>query len=172
MPLQPFQNFRPDLAFEECRFLSFEGEDDGNSIPAGQFAFMEWYCDEPDCDCRRMLLTVMQPDNPEPLATISYGFDRSSEMAGPFLDPFLPQSDYAEEMLEFARDVLLTDPNYVARCQRHYQMVKECVGGGRVKTLTKSLTREEAQARIGVLKAQRKQRRAEEKRASGRKRPR
>ena len=64
-------------------------------LPEGTYGLVESFCPDPGCDCRRVMLNVVGKELPERgyLATISYGFDRDEEMAGPFLDPLNPQSE-------------------------------------------------------------------------------
>jgi len=33
-------------------------------MPVGHYAFVEFYCEEEDCDCRRVLLQVWKSDRP------------------------------------------------------------------------------------------------------------
>jgi hypothetical protein len=71
------------------------------------------------------MLNIAEEKDPDRfLACISYGFDRNEEMAGPFLDPMNPQSEYAEPLLELVERTVLSDPRYVARLERHYALVK------------------------------------------------
>lgn len=74
--------------------------------------------------------------------------------------------------MEFTRDFLLQDEDYVERCQRHYQMVKAAVGAPVRKKVAAVRTPAEARARIAQTKADRKQRRKAEKRAARRNWPR
>lgn len=124
MYLVPFLIVEPELAVKETRVLtlleSFRG------VPAGSYGLIEFYCPDPKCDCRRVLLNVAEENQPgEFVASIGYGFDREEETAGPFLDPLNPQSPYAEELLELLRLRILSDPSYVARLERHYHLVKQ-----------------------------------------------
>ena len=125
MNLVQFHTFYPELAERETRTLTTFGQ---GSLPADTYGLVESYCDDPDCDCRRVMLNVVSKKHPERgyLASISYGFDREGEMAGPFLDPLNPQSEFAEALLERVRFVL-SDEDYVARLHRHYAMFKEAV---------------------------------------------
>jgi hypothetical protein len=59
------------------------------------------------------------------VATISFGFDPDGPMPGPYLDPLNPQAPYAESLLELIDRLMLQDPAYVARLERHYQMIKD-----------------------------------------------
>jgi len=74
-------------------------------------------------------VTEKRPDHF--LACISFGFDRDDEMAGPFLDPLNPQSRYAEQLFGLVEDVILSDSRYVARLERHYEMVKQAASDPR-----------------------------------------
>lgn len=123
MYLVPFYKLFPEVAGKETRVLTTFGH---GGLPADSYGLLEFYCPDPDCDCRRVLLNVVSEKHLERgfLASISYGFDRDAEMAGPFLDPMNPQSEYAEMLLEHV-EVALSDPRYVARLERHYAMVKE-----------------------------------------------
>ena len=124
MHLVPFYVVEPDLAFEEMRVMKALIVLDG--LPVGTYGLLEFYCPDPECDCRRVMLNVVELENPKDfLASISYAFDRDDEMAGPFLDPLNPQSEYAEELLELVETVVLSDPGYTARLKRHYQLVKQ-----------------------------------------------
>ena len=63
-----------------------------------------------------------------PVAAISLGFDANGSMPGPFLDPINPQAPYAEELLHLVATLVLTDSKYVARLERHYNMMKDKLG--------------------------------------------
>jgi hypothetical protein len=57
-----------------------------SGLLAGDYGFLEAYCVEPRCDCRRVMLNVAGRTQNRMLAVISFGFDRADEVAGPFLD--------------------------------------------------------------------------------------
>ena len=115
-------------------------------LPAGEYGFLELYCNEPTCDCRRVLFQVCRADRPNKvLATINYGWesedfyanwlhgDRESarELAEGTLDPLNPQSKFSPALLEFFRQILLQDRAYIDRLRRHYQMFKRAqLGAG------------------------------------------
>ena len=134
----PFYTRFSDLAFRETR--SIQLLDPGSPLPVGEYAFIEFYCEDLGCDCRRALLQVVSSKNPaKPLATINFGWERvefytdwmhgdaeaGREIVEASLDPLNPQSDLAEDLLDVFRCVLMTDAAYVARLARHYQMFKE-----------------------------------------------
>jgi hypothetical protein len=121
--LVPFFRIEPDLAAKETRTLTLFHPRDG--IPAGQYGLIESYCPDPDCDCRRVMLNVFEESRPgRLLAPISYGFDRDADDVGPYLDPLSEQCSYADALLRLVQEVVLRDPRYVARLERHDRLVK------------------------------------------------
>jgi hypothetical protein len=128
--LIPFYVVDPELAVKETRVLHLWASQRG--VPPGSYGLMESYCPDPACDCRRVMLNVVEEKHPDRfLASISYGFDRDEEMAGPFLDPLNSQSPYAKELLALVEGVVLSDPRYVARLERHYALVKQAASDPR-----------------------------------------
>ena len=117
-----YQHFK-EVAERETRNVTVQ---EGNpwGVPGDEYALVESYCTDPDCDCRRVMLNVLARRQ-GPAATISFGFDPDGPMPGPFLDPINPQGRYAEQILALVKQVVLADPAYVARLERHYRMVKE-----------------------------------------------
>jgi hypothetical protein len=122
--LIPFYIVDPELAADETRVMHLF--DPHGDLPAGSYGLFEFYCPDPACDCRRVMLNVVEEKHRDRfLASISYGFDRDDEMAGPFLDPLNPQSRHAEQLLQLVKDLILSDSRYVARLERHYTLVKQ-----------------------------------------------
>jgi len=132
----PFTKRFPELGPQETRTAFFP--DDGGKIPRGKYAFAESYCEEEDCDCRRVMLTVIEESTPRKIwATISFGWDPpewftdetdleglGATASGAFLDPLCPQSEYAAEFLDFFEWMITRDPAYMERLKRHYAMFK------------------------------------------------
>ena len=135
--MTPFYTRFPELAGRETRCIHVVNP--GGALPVGEYGFMELYCEEPDCDCRRVLLQVTTPQAPKTvLATINYGWESAEfyarwmhgdaqagrEITDACLDPLNPQSKYADHLLDVFRKQLLTDPAYITRFARHYEMFK------------------------------------------------
>jgi hypothetical protein len=163
MYLEPFYKFFPDVADEETRTLFI---DEGPGIPAGEYVFVDAYCTDPDCDCQRVMLNVIERKRGI-VATISYGFNPAKipaylEEPNPFLDPLNPQSEYAEELLALFQEVVLDD-EYEERLKRHYRMVKDAVrsqGASRAKARTPTIrlwTAEGRRRQVERVKRLRKQ---------------
>lgn len=118
-----FMEVDRDLALSETRCIDLLAPERG--IPAGSYAVLESYCADPHCDCRRVMLTVIEEHHPNTsLAAISYAFDADARDPGPFLDPLNRQSPYAPALMELVCDLMLSDPSYLARLERHYAMTK------------------------------------------------
>jgi hypothetical protein len=47
-PMTPFMKRFPQLAASETRSVTVTGRDD---LPDGEYGFIEFYCNEPQCDC-------------------------------------------------------------------------------------------------------------------------
>ena len=133
----PFHLQVPDPGLSEIR--SIELHPSGGSSLSGEFAFFELYCADTECDCRRVVISVVNRESPRsPAATINFGWESLSFYAAKFdddahvareitearLDPLNTQSRYAEELLKLFRTVFAPDPEYVARLKRHYKLFK------------------------------------------------
>jgi hypothetical protein len=134
MAMTPFYTGFRDLAFREMRSATVR---DWQDLPDGEYGFLELYCDEPHCDCRRVLIQVIVRDDlSQPWATINYGWESvafyyrrlpgrelAEACARPTLDPLNPQSPYAPALLRLF-ETIVQDPAYVQRLQRHYALFK------------------------------------------------
>ena len=138
MPMIPFMERFPEVGARETRSVTVPPRQD---LPEGEYGFVELYCDEPACDCRRVIIDVLRPETgwSQIWATISYGWESLDfyrkwggqgndpiEMKGPYLDPLNPQTKYSAALLNLFQ-FLVQSPEYVARLQRHYQMFRESV---------------------------------------------
>jgi hypothetical protein len=116
----PFVRFFPQQGTAETRVLTTQGH---AVLPDDEYALLEFFCDDPGCDCRRVMLSVIGRRQQGVLARISYGFDHGQELAGPFLDPLNSQSLYACTLLTLVAQIL-ADPTYAARLESHSHQVK------------------------------------------------
>ena len=135
MAMVPFFTRFPEISSTELRFIQIRGLP---TLPDGEYEFHELYCDEPDCDCRRVIIQVMSPSTGSLIwATINYGWeplafyenwlgvsDLAIECKGTGLDLFNAQTRYAEVLFELFKSVELEDTAYVERLKRHYTMFK------------------------------------------------
>ncbi|MEZ4338092.1 MAG: hypothetical protein R3B82_15845 [Sandaracinaceae bacterium] len=144
MPYVPFADLFPDLAREETR--SVLKYDEGVVIQA--HLFLELFCNEPGCDCRRVFIQVISDEASatEPVATLSWGWEPDAfyrewagfalskedldELRGPALVRLAPQGPDAEARLADFR-MLLEDESYASRIVRHYRMFRDGIESGR-----------------------------------------
>lgn len=152
MAFSPFNERFPDIGESETRLLTAF---DLPGVTPGQYALLELYCDEPGCDCRRVLLTVHRIGAREPEAVIGYGWESREfyskwlgsddaksirEMQGPSLNQISPQSLMAPALLQ-QMPLILQDTRYVERLKRHYEMFRAEVERGSGKSTRRQLPR-------------------------------
>lgn len=156
MAMTPFYTRFGDLAFQEMLVVFVR---DISAIPDGEYGFLELYCDEPGCDCRRVIIDVVATTTGSKIwATINYGWETleyyatwagskevAQDMCGAELDWLNPQTQYSRAFLRLFED-MIQDQTYVERLKRHYQMFKEAL-------------RREARARPGRWRRSKRSRR-------------
>jgi hypothetical protein len=138
MPMTLFMERFPEVGARETRSAKVAQRHD---LPDGEYGFLEFYCDEPGCDCRRVTISVLRPETgwSKIWATISYGWESADfyrkwskagsdpiEMQGPGLDPLNAQSQFSPALLDLFR-FLLESTEYVERLKRHYRMFRDAV---------------------------------------------
>jgi len=144
MSYEPFVERFGEVAWKETRSVTLSA---GNNfgLPADDYVLMDLYCNDENCDCRRVMFDVLSRKRNQSVAVIAYGWESASfyqkwyggmdssharmavnEMTGLNLNSASNQSELAPAILEMVR-WLLADSAYVARLKRHYQMFKEGV---------------------------------------------
>jgi hypothetical protein len=138
MPMTLFMERFREVGARETRSAKVTQRED---LPDGEYGFLEFYCNEPGCDCRRVTISVLRPETgwSKTWATISYGWESPDfyrrwsvpdsdpiEMKGPCLDPLNPQTKYSPALLDLFR-FLLESTEYVERIKRHYLMFRDSV---------------------------------------------
>lgn len=136
MPYEPFFDHFPEIAIKETRTITCRNHPD---LPDDDYGFLEAYCNDENCDCRRVFFNVISRKHGSVVAVIAFGWENSVyyarwyrqndpqiilKLQGPILNPDSPQSDLAPALLRFARDTLLKDLSYIERLKRHYEMFK------------------------------------------------
>lgn len=124
----PFYFVFPEVAKQETRVLHTRN---APHLPDDTYSFVELYCLDPACDCRRVLLHVYRGDRPVQVASINHSFElpapEDEDLGQIFLDPINVQSELSAALLDAYMQLLLPDAAYQQRLQRHYAMVKEAV---------------------------------------------
>jgi hypothetical protein len=137
MPYEPFHERFRELAFSETRSITV-GDD--SALPADEYAFLEAFCNDEDCDCRRVMFNVVSLKRQEVVAVIAYGWESRKfyikwnhgknipeiidDMIGPILNSASRQTKLAPALLVLVRNVLLKDLAYIERVKRHYWIFK------------------------------------------------
>jgi hypothetical protein len=140
MSYTSFHYHFPEIAKSETRTVTVMREDD--VVPKGSYGLLEMYCDDVNCDCRRVFLEVYDWEQGKDVAFIAYGWESKEfyrrwlkmddpqvirELQGPVLNDGSPQSKYAPAVLKLVKEAVLSDPAYIDRLKRHYQIFKEKV---------------------------------------------
>jgi len=151
MPYEMMYNLLPELAVKETRTITVLG-DNNLYLPNGEYGLLEMYCNDEDCDCRRVIINVVFRDTDKSLALICYGWEQLSfyvkwyygaetklsdlesgeksdlrTYKGPGLSMEGPQSNLAPSILQLVIDQVLSDKDYVSRLKRHYKLFREKV---------------------------------------------
>lgn len=128
MDFEPLSFRFPELGPRETRFVEVRGNPYG--IPNGTYDFVELYCVDPSCACRRVRVCVFCREDkvpgvpPEALAVLEW---RWPSRPAPEREPArLLDSpvEYGKALLGLFEE-LLEDPAYAERVVAHYQAVRE-----------------------------------------------
>lgn len=144
MPYILFHDHFPEIAERETRTVTVLSASPSKP-PAGEYALLEMYCDEPGCDCRRVFFYVVSARSNALKAVVGYGWEPAEfyakwareedpeivhQVKGPILNQGSPQSEHAPQILRLIEEVVLRDPSYVQRLRAHYDLfrrrVEEC----------------------------------------------
>ena len=145
MSYQPLIQYLPKIAEAETRVIHLTGPGKYPKIPRNQYALIEFFCTDKDCDCRRVMWVVEEAKKREVVAVIAYGWanakfyqdwfgrtDKSivKEMQGPNLNRGSPQSEYATAILEMVVETCIQDTKYMDRVKKHYTQFRRKLSGG------------------------------------------
>ena len=92
----------------------------------GKYLFVEFYCVVKDCDCRQVVLMVVN-DKLKPAAAIVFPLDIGAPFALPFLHEEVKQTAAAEDLLEIFVDTVVAEPQWYRKmCQNYREVRKKC----------------------------------------------
>lgn len=100
-------------------------------LPAGDYAFIESFCGNPECDCKKVTIQIefqdiaRIEDNSPPTAVLVYEFNTSLSDVNPSLHPRLPMSPLANAAMSVFAEYVQSHPEYVEKLSEHYFMVKK-----------------------------------------------
>ena len=132
----------PEVADSETRSIFLFNEHE-YGIPKGQYAYIENYCNDSKCDCRKVMINVVRIDgeNSEIIATIGFGWEGveyytkwlhgnsevAKEMVGASIELGAPQSQYSKACLAMVKNHCLNDAVFSNRLKQHYQLFKQAI---------------------------------------------
>jgi hypothetical protein len=138
MPYKLFYRLFPAIAEKETRTVIIP-PNIISILPTDKYSFCEMFCDEPGCDCRRVMFSVASNQNNRILAVIAYGWETPefytnwlndndpnllAETIGPILNTASQQSPFAPILLDLFKQKLLPDKAYIERVIKHYKMFR------------------------------------------------
>ena len=149
MPYQLFHEHFPDQAERETRIIELSDSHPFTGVPPGEYGLLEAFCNEEDCDCRRVMWMVSSVREKRTVAVVAWGWgsprfymnwfgqdDPSiaqeivKEMRGPILNMASQQAPYAPAILDMFIKFILTDKSYIARVKRHYSQFRNKIETG------------------------------------------
>ncbi len=109
---------------------------DSRQLPDGNYRFVDTYCTDPACDCRKTMILVYRDD--VHVSTVNFGWesvafyrqwmggtpenDTGVSMSGASIDITSPDGVSPRGMLAFF--LALLDENWTAKFRKHYAAVK------------------------------------------------
>ena len=136
MPYLAFDTYFPEIAEKETRCIQIFND---LELAGDQFILMELFCDEPQCDCRRVMLNVISANRRKPVAIINFGWEKEifytnwfgkydkeilHELKGPSINTFSQRTEITDKIFERVK-VTLEDGFYVKRIIEHYVLFRE-----------------------------------------------
>ena len=155
MPYQLFHDLFPEIAEQETRAVTLLRDPDVD-LPPADYSFLEMFCNERGCDCRRVFFYVVSSLGRDVEAVIAYGWESPAfyakwlhdddpamlaELQGPVLNMGSPQSELAGGILTLFRKILLRDEVYIERVKRHYQMFRDKIDSRPARTVPRVVRR-------------------------------
>ena len=142
MPFELLHSRLPDLAKAETRTITVLEGNTSIPLPPGDYGFLEMFCNEPGCDCRRVFFNVISSRTQDTVAVIAYGWESRhfyrnwfkqgtkediAMLQGPELNWGSPQSKHADAILQLFKDSLLPQTDYIERVKGHYKLFRATV---------------------------------------------
>ena len=137
MEFIPFFHRHDSLAKHETRAVTLP-ENNEWDLPGGEYGFVESFCIDDACDCRKAMIAVCGGNPPYIQATIGYGWESAAfyttwlhgdeevgtRMVGSYLEPGAQQSPASHKWLKIWNELIIADETYRTRILRHYRLFK------------------------------------------------
>ena len=144
-----FYDLCPEIALNETRSITVFPQN-VYGLPPGNYGMLELYCNDKNCDCRRVFITVMYSETKSEVAVITYGWESKEfyakwlnlgkdidlsdmdpddledvdDIHGIHLNMLSRQSEIAPAVMQMVSEQLLSDEDYVDRLKRHYTLFR------------------------------------------------
>jgi hypothetical protein len=136
MRVRPFGDWFKDVAVRQMYMTWLTPP--GKEFTPRDCWLLEYYCDEPECDPRIVVLDAVSSEEPRLLATIEFGWESRDfyrdactadeetleALREGRLDKSGPTDERAHVVLEAVKKEFLSNPRVVARFRRHYEMFR------------------------------------------------
>ncbi len=138
MIFQSFHDKFPAIAEAETKAIQvFQNNDYG--LPPDSYIFVELFCNDKKCDCRRVFFDVFSENKNASVALICWGWESRdfykkwlgiydsaliTELIGPSLNVGSPQSELAPAILLMIEELLKNNIAYCERIKMHYKLFK------------------------------------------------
>lgn len=125
-------------------------------LPDGEYCFVDSYCTEPGCDCRKTIIQVFHDD--ERVSIVSYGWESAKfytawmkplkdpklarEMSGLSVDILGPDLVSPKDILTFMNRLM--DETWIAKIKESYRRIREIVETNNIIRLPPKLSRNAA----------------------------
>lgn len=140
MKFLPFFETFPALSQSELRNIFITERNPYPLIPVGNYAFLEMFCPDIDCDCRKVIIPIVSINPNKTWAILHYGWacekhyqrwwgknhDGYRPLSGAYFDP-PTDNPLQQAFLELFKQMIESDPHYAQRIERHYQMFKKAM---------------------------------------------
>lgn len=132
-----FEEF-PELVNSEFRNIFIPDTGAHHPIPPGNYAFLELFCQDADCDCRHAMIAVVSSDPPRRWAVLRYGWEPkrfyrrwfrgdselSEHFPGIFMDGMSLYNAVSQAFLMLFKQIIQQDLKYAERIAAHYDLFK------------------------------------------------
>lgn len=137
MPFQPFHEIFHNLAEAESRTITVFN---APNLPNDKYGLLESYCNDQNCDCRRVFLNIFSVKHEKVMAVIAFGWENekfyadwmhvtdlkiAKQLQGPILNLASHQSKLAPELLKLVNEEVLQDKEYIERLKVHYKLFRD-----------------------------------------------
>lgn len=114
-----FANYFPEIAENET--LSIKIKKSSPNLEAGTYTFFDMYCEESNCDCRIVNISIYSVKEKAEMACLTFGFENKDLS----LTKFFADSESAKILLHIFKTEHFQDKEYIEMLKQHYRLFKD-----------------------------------------------